>query len=94
MVQTAGQQVGAQPWQVDRTVDTRGQLCPGPLIEAQRALRSLAAGQVLELLATDPGARRDIPAFARNTGHELLEVREEGSVTRFYLRKVGERNGR
>lgn len=85
----AGEQVEAAVPQVDSTVDCRGKLCPGPIIDAHMAMRTLQPGQVLELLATDPGAERDIPAFSRNTGHELLLTKSEGPVTKYYLRKKG-----
>ncbi|MDO8672450.1 MAG: sulfurtransferase TusA family protein [Dehalococcoidia bacterium] len=71
----------------DRTVDCRGLLCPMPIVETKRAIATLAVGQILEVLATDPGSKRDMPAFAKNTGNELVEAGEEGKVFRFLIRK-------
>jgi TusA-related sulfurtransferase len=59
-------------------VDARGQRCPLPVIELARALADVQAGQLVRLLATDPAARTDVPAFCRLRGLELVEVREHG----------------
>jgi len=48
----------------------------------------MAAGQVLEMTATDPGSRPDMEAFSRRTGHELLDAKEAGGVFTFYIRKI------
>jgi tRNA 2-thiouridine synthesizing protein A len=75
---------------VDATLDATGLLCPLPVLKARRALKPLAAGAILEILATDPGATRDFEHFCQTTGCELLEAREEpGGVLRFWLKKPG-----
>ena len=56
----------------DRELDARGLNCPLPILKAKKALAELASGQVLRILATDPGSVRDFQAFARQTGHELV----------------------
>ena len=56
----------------DKEIDTRGLNCPLPILKAKKALADLASGQVLKVLATDPGSLRDFQAFARQTGHALL----------------------
>jgi len=58
---------------IDRELDVRGLNCPLPILKAKKALAELESGQVLRILATDPGSTRDFQAFARQTGHELLE---------------------
>ena len=72
------------------TVDARGQSCPGPLVSLARALKEAQAGDVLELFATDPGSKSDIPSWATISGNELLsaETLEDGSF-RYVVRKVG-----
>ncbi len=72
----------------DQVLDCRGLLCPLPVIKTNKAIEALRVGEVLELLATDPGAKLDMPAWTKHTGHELLEVREDGQVTRFLIRKT------
>ena len=70
----------------DREVDARGLNCPLPILRAKKALTDLGSGQVLKVVSTDPGSKRDFEAFARQTGHTLLRVerrcaegvREEG----------------
>lgn len=70
-----------------RTLDCRGLLCPMPIIEVSKALKGMEVGQILEMLATDPGSKPDMEAWARQTGHELLDVREEGGLLKFYVRR-------
>ncbi|HLY45372.1 MAG TPA: sulfurtransferase TusA family protein [Stellaceae bacterium] len=72
----------------DATLDATGLLCPLPVLKARRALRSVPAGGVLEVLATDPGAVKDFEHFCRTTGCELLEADERpGGILRFRLKK-------
>lgn len=69
-------------------VDARGQSCPGPLVTLHRALRDARSGDVLELLATDPGSRSDVPAWSKLSGNELLDAREAAGVYRYLIRKA------
>jgi tRNA 2-thiouridine synthesizing protein A len=70
------------------TVDARGQSCPGPLVTLHKALRSAQRGDLLELLATDPGARSDVPSWAKLSGNELVESSESDGLLRFVIRKA------
>ncbi len=70
------------------TVDARGQSCPGPLVSLARALKDAQGGDHLELLATDPGSRSDVPAWAKLTGNELVEANAEDGVFRYVVRKA------
>ena len=72
-----------------RTLDTKGLKCPLPVLKARRAMKELAAGEVLEVLATDPGSVKDFAAFCETTGDALLESRQEGEVYLFRIRKRG-----
>jgi len=73
-------------------LDATGLGCPLPVLKARKALRSMAPGQTLELLTTDPGALDDIPDFCRSAGHELLDTAKiEGNAYRFLIKNVGER---
>ena len=71
----------------DHILDCRGTLCPMPVIRLRQHLDSIAPGQVIKLLATDPASVQDMPAFARNTGHELLHSSSEGAVFEYLFRK-------
>jgi tRNA 2-thiouridine synthesizing protein A len=71
----------------DRTVDTSGECCPGPLREAHRAIKTMQPGEVLELISTDTGSRMDIPAWCDRTGHVLLRIDEDGKTFRYFVRK-------
>jgi tRNA 2-thiouridine synthesizing protein A len=73
--------------QFDKDLDVRGLNCPLPILRAKKALTSLTAGQVLRVLATDPGSVKDFQAFARQTGNELLSHAEASQVFTFFLKK-------
>lgn len=74
---------------VDRQLDAKGMHCPMPIISVKRAIKDLHRGQVLAVSATDKGACRDIPAWAEQTGHVLLDQTEENGVYTFYIVKAG-----
>ncbi len=74
-----------------KDLDARGLKCPLPILKAKKALADMVSGDVLRVLATDPGSVRDFNAFARQTGNELL-AHEEDSMAEvkaftFYLRR-------
>jgi len=71
----------------DQELDASGLNCPLPILRAKKALSGMNAGQVLHIIATDPGAVKDFEAFARQTGNELTESREEGSKFYFLVKK-------
>jgi TusA-related sulfurtransferase len=56
-----------------KELDTRGLNCPLPILKAKKALAEMESGQLLKVVATDPGSMRDFQAFARQTGNELVE---------------------
>ena len=70
-------------------LDAKGLNCPLPVLKARRAMKPLAAGDVLEILATDPGAVEDFAEFCKTTGDALLESRQDGEVYFFLIRKGG-----
>jgi tRNA 2-thiouridine synthesizing protein A len=71
----------------DTDLDARGLNCPLPILRAKKALSAMQSGQVLRILATDPGSVKDFQAFARQTGHTLLEHGENEREFEFFLRK-------
>ena len=68
-------------------LDTQGMRCPLPVLKARRAMKTVPAGDVLTVLATDPGAVKDFAAFCEATGYELLGSSEEGGVYTFRIRR-------
>ena len=64
--------ISAEPVVPALVVDASGRFCPGPVIDASDAARQVALGEVFELITTDPGSWRDIPAWCRNTDNALL----------------------
>ncbi len=76
---------------VEKTLDTKGMLCPKPVIETSKAIKQIAVGKILEVLATDPASKPDLEAWARMTGHKLLTFAEQdGSpkVFRFTIQRT------
>lgn len=71
----------------DFELDARGLNCPLPILRTKKALNSMTSGQVLRVLATDPGSVRDFQAFAKQTGHGLLDMAEAAGEFVFLLRK-------
>ncbi|HHH47786.1 MAG TPA: sulfurtransferase TusA family protein [Gammaproteobacteria bacterium] len=71
----------------DQELDASGLNCPLPILRAKKALAALDTGQVLHIIATDPGSVKDFEAFAKQTGNELVESREEGGKFHFLMKK-------
>lgn len=71
----------------DVVLDTKGMNCPMPVLKTKKAIDGMQSGQVLEVLATDKGAKSDITALLNRLGHELIEMKEEGGVFEFFIRK-------
>lgn len=71
----------------DETLDCSGLSCPMPILKTKKALNDLEVGQVLKMIATDPGSVPDVEAFTKKTGHELLEHEKEGDAFIFYIKK-------
>jgi len=72
---------------IDKEIDTRGLNCPLPILRAKKALSDLVSGQLLKVVATDPGSLRDFQAFARQTGNELVEQQQVGEEIVHVLRR-------
>jgi len=70
----------------DQELDARGLACPMPIVKTKKALTSMAAGQVLKIVATDSGSVSDMKAFAEATNHELLASETNGKEFVFYLK--------
>lgn len=72
----------------DKLLDAKGLRCPLPVLKARRAMKDMEAGQVIEILSTDPTSVPDFKAFCETTGHELLTSRQDGEVFVFEIRKT------
>jgi tRNA 2-thiouridine synthesizing protein A len=78
--------------EADATLDTFGLLCPMPIIKTAQKMKELKVGEVLEVLATDPGIREDMPAWCRATRNEYLGLEEREGEYRVYVRKLQEQH--
>jgi tRNA 2-thiouridine synthesizing protein A len=72
----------------DQVLDVKGMNCPIPILKAKKALKDMAMGSTLEILATDPGAVKDFEAFCRTTGNELVSSDQEADVYRFVIKRA------
>ena len=72
----------------DEELDASGLNCPLPILRAKKALGRLDAGQILHIIATDPGSVKDFEAFANQTGNKLLDSKEEGGKFHFRIEKA------
>ncbi len=73
--------------QFDKELDARGLNCPLPILRTKKALTDMTAGQVLKIIATDPGSVKDFQAFAKQTGHALLASEAAGAEFTFLMQK-------
>jgi tRNA 2-thiouridine synthesizing protein A len=71
----------------DKELDAKGLNCPLPILRAKKALAEMTSGQVLRIMATDPGSVKDFAAFAKQTGNELLSTAEQGKGFEFYIKR-------
>ncbi len=74
-------------YKFDQELDCKGLACPMPILKTKKAVDALQTGQVLKMVATDPGSLPDVEAWASKTGHELLAHESEGGTFTFYIKK-------
>ena len=72
---------------ISHTIDARGLSCPMPIVKTAQACRVVAADSLVELLATDPGSTKDVAAWCRAMGNELVEQSVDGATYRFVIRR-------
>lgn len=72
----------------DQELDARGLNCPLPILRAKKSITGLNGGQVLRILATDPGSVKDFEAFCHQTGNELLSSSQNDGAFEFLIRKA------
>jgi len=74
--------------QANKTVDARGTSCPGPILAAKKGMADVKVGEVMEVLATDTGTQKDLPAWSKKMGHEYLGMIEEPGYMKLYVKKM------
>jgi tRNA 2-thiouridine synthesizing protein A len=70
-----------------KVLDAKGLACPMPIVKTKKAINELASGEILEIHATDKGAKNDLTAWAKSSGHELIKHEEENDVFKFWIKK-------
>ncbi|ADU29592.1 sulfurtransferase TusA family protein [Evansella cellulosilytica] len=71
----------------DKLLDAKGLACPMPIVRTKKMMEQLDTGQVLEIHATDKGAKNDLTAWAKSGGHELVTDLEEDGILKFWIKK-------
>ncbi|MCA1012305.1 sulfurtransferase TusA family protein [Halobacillus halophilus] len=72
---------------VTKVLDAKGLACPMPIVKTKKAMKEVETGETLEIHATDQGAKSDLTAWAKSSGHELLQHDEEDGVFKFWIQK-------
>jgi len=72
----------------DKVLDCSGQLCPMPVVKVSKAIKEIQIGQILQRIATDPGAPPDMQAWTRQTGHEMIDSYQQDGKFIFYFRRT------
>jgi TusA-related sulfurtransferase len=73
--------------EVANSLDARGTACPGPLLEAKKAIGTIKSGDIMEILSADEGTKSDIPKWCKKQGHEYLGAVEENGYFKVYMKK-------
>jgi tRNA 2-thiouridine synthesizing protein A len=74
-------------YEIKKTLDYKGLACPMPIVKTSMEIPKIAVGDVVEILTTDPGSIADFPAWARTTGHAVLEIKQEPGLIRVYVKR-------
>ena len=74
--------------QADKIVDARGTSCPGPILAAKKGIVEVKVGQIMAVLATDSGTKKDLPAWSKKIGHEYLGFIEEQGYFKLFVKRA------
>ncbi len=72
----------------DQTLDCSGMACPMPILKTKKAVDAMQIGQILKMIATDPGSTADMNAWTQKTGHELVATEQEGNKFIFFIKRT------
>jgi TusA-related sulfurtransferase len=74
--------------QSQKVVDARGTSCPGPILAAKKGIVDVKVGEIMEVLATDSGTQKDLPAWSKKVGHEYLGLIEEPGYMKLFVKRL------
>jgi len=72
----------------NKIVDARGTSCPGPLLASKKGIIEISTGEIMEVLSSDPGTKKDIPAWSKKMGHEFLGFLEEPGYWKLFVKRM------
>lgn len=72
----------------NKVVDARGTSCPGPILAAKKAIVDVKVGEIMEIMATDSGTQKDIPAWSKKMGHEFLGAIDDAGTYRLFVKRM------
>jgi len=74
--------------EANKIVDARGMSCPGPILAAKKSITGVSTGDIMAILSSDPGTKKDIPAWAKKMGHEFLGFLEEPGYWKLFVKRM------
>jgi len=74
--------------EADKILDATGMACPMPIVKTKKAIEEIESGEVLEVHATDKGAKGDLTAWTKSGGHNMLKQTEEDGLLKFWIKKA------
>ncbi len=78
----------AEDYQIVKSLDLQGLLCPIPVVKVSKAVKEINVGEAIEAIATDPGVMMDIPAWCKSSGNDMVKMDKEDGVFRFVVRRL------
>lgn len=78
----------SQEIEATSVLDTSGKCCPMPMVETNKTLKKMSEGEILQIIATDPGTQVDIPSWCERTGNKLLAAHEQENTFTYYVKKA------
>jgi len=79
-----------EDYPIDIIIDAKGLSCPMPIVKTNKIIKQMKNGEILKVLSTDPGSKRDFESWAKKTGNTLLEISESDDIFTYIIRKGGE----
>ena len=73
---------------VKKTMDLKGLACPMPVVKVSKGIKEVAVGEIIEAVTTDPGSLTDFPAWARTSGNEIVDTRQDEGEIKFYIKRL------
>ena len=78
----------SENFDVKKSMDIKGLACPMPVVKVSKGIKEVEVGEIIEAVTTDPGSLTDFPAWARTSGNEIVDTRQDGGEIKFYIKRL------